>query len=266
MSQNSATFTRRQFLYKTGLLAAGTLFGNSISASALTPPPVRPQIAIILDDVGYNISHVTPFLELGVPITFSILPRIFYSRKLAAMIHDQGHEIMLHQPMEPHNPLINPGPGALYLNQQTYELHSIIEENIDSFPFAAGVNNHMGSLFTESAQKVAAVLKVFKKKDFFFVDSVTSHNSHAFDMAARLNMKTACRNIFIDNVKEKTAICGQLEKLKNYAITTGQAVGIAHPRPETACALAEFFYSGETDGLKVSYISGILDKKPSRLF
>jgi len=261
MSQHPDTLTRRHFLYKTGLVAAGTLFGNSLPVKALIPPPQKPRIAVILDDVGYNISHVTPFLELGVPITFSILPRIFYSRRLAGMIHDQGHEIMLHQPMEPHNPLINPGPGALYLSQPTEKLHGIISENIDSFSYAVGVNNHMGSLFTESPQKVAAALKVFKTKDFFFIDSVTSHNSHAFDTAARLKMKTACRNIFLDNVPEKSAVCAQLKKLKAHALTTGQAIGIVHPRTASASALADFFGSRETHGLEIKYISGILKNR-----
>jgi len=34
---------------------------------------------------------------------------------------------------------------------------------------------------------------------------------------------------------------GQLKKLKNHALKVGVAVGIAHPRQETACAMAEFF-------------------------
>jgi len=264
MSGNSNKLTRRDFLLKTGGITAGAVFGNSLMVQAMSGKPFFagiPNIAIILDDVGYNLTYVKPFLELNIPITFSILPRVLYSRRLAKMIHDQGHEIMLHQPMEPHNPLINPGPGALYLNQSFEELHEIVEENIASFPFAVGVNNHMGSLFTESRQKVSETLKVFKEKDFFFVDSVTTRHSHAFDTAANLNMKTVCRNIFIDNKNDRLSICQQLKKLKAHALKFGFAVGIAHPKPETACAMAEFFSSSETMGLSVKYVSEIVDAR-----
>ncbi len=264
MSKKLNMLTRRDFLFKTGSAAAGAVMGNSLLAHALPEKRLflnNPKIAIILDDVGYNISYVKPFLDLNLPITFSILPRVVYSGRLARMIHEEGHEIMLHQPMEPHNNLINPGPGALYLNQNTEEMHIIVEENIESFPFAVGVNNHMGSLFTESKQKVLETLEVFKKKDFFFVDSVTSHNSHAFNTAENLKMKAACRNIFIDNRHDKTSIAGQLKKLKDYALKFGCAVGIAHPRLETACAMADFFYSGEARGLSMEYVSGIIEAR-----
>jgi polysaccharide deacetylase 2 family uncharacterized protein YibQ len=262
MSKKSPKLTRRDFLLKTGAVTAGAVFSSNFFAHALpekSPIINNPKIAIILDDVGYNMSYIRPFLELKVPITFSILPHIHYSRRLAKRINDEGHQIMLHQPMEPHNSLLNPGPGTLYLNQNIEELHETVEKNIMSFPFAVGVNNHMGSLFTESRQKVLETLKVFKAKEFFFIDSVTSRNSHAFVTAENLNMKTASRNIFIDNQNNKTSICRQLAKLKKHALKFGSAIGIAHPRPETACAMAEFFYSGEASNLSVEYISGILD-------
>jgi len=262
MSKKLTKLTRRDFLLKTGATTAGAFFGNTLFAHALPekrPIIINPKIAIILDDVGYNFSHIKPFLELDVPITFSILPRIHHSRKLAGIINDEGHEIMLHQPMEPYNSLLNPGPGALYLSQNVEEVHKTVKENIMSFPFAVGVNNHMGSLFTESKQKVLETLEVFKTKEFFFIDSVTSRNSHAFITAKNMNMKTASRNIFIDNQNNKTSICRQLSKLKKHALKFGSAIGIAHPRQETACAMAEFFYSGEAEDLSVKYISEILD-------
>ena len=43
----------------------------------------KPRIALIIDDLGYNQSRVLPFLDLGVPITFSILPHLMYSERLA---------------------------------------------------------------------------------------------------------------------------------------------------------------------------------------
>jgi polysaccharide deacetylase 2 family uncharacterized protein YibQ len=113
---------RRSFLLKSAGLLVGSLFGvNSFSkVFALekhqTHPFIKPRIALIIDDIGYSLSRARRFLDLGAPITYSILPRQVYSHDLAIEIHGQGHEIMLHQPMEPYNAnLFDPGPGALYV-------------------------------------------------------------------------------------------------------------------------------------------------------
>jgi polysaccharide deacetylase 2 family uncharacterized protein YibQ len=258
--------SRRNFLLKTAFFTAGSFIGTNHLLKPLARAlsigydddlddftHERPEIAIIIDDVGYNFSRVLPFLELGVPITFSILPRLMYSRRSAEKVHAEGHEIMLHQPMEPYSHLIDPGPGALYLSQGTKEMYKIIDENISSFPFSAGVNNHMGSRFTESREKVADTLKSFRERNFFFIDSITTHNSVAFNTARELNMTTAFRNVFIDNQWDKQYICLQLLKLKKHALKYGHAIGIGHPRPETVSALEEFL--DELEGSSFSIVN-----------
>lgn len=271
MVKPNTKLSRRKFLLKTALLTAGAFSGTSLFLKPFTralavgqgqktafPPGKQPQIAVIIDDVGYNVSRVMPFLEFGVPITFSILPHLMYSERLAKTIHAEGHEIMLHQPMEPYNSSINPGPGALYLSQTTQEQHRIIEGNIASFPFAVGTNNHMGSRFTESREKVSATLKVFRERNFFFIDSFTSRDSIAFNMARDLNMSTAFRNVFIDNRWDSDYVCQQLLRLKKHAIKFGHAIGIGHPRPETVSALRGFLEEIESSGIAIVYASRIV--------
>jgi polysaccharide deacetylase 2 family uncharacterized protein YibQ len=51
-------------------------------------------------------------------------------------------------------------------------------------------------------------------------------------------MKTARRNVFLDNLQDEQKICGQLEKLVDVAEKKGKAIGIAHPHRATADALA----------------------------
>jgi hypothetical protein len=218
----------------------------------------RPKISIIIDDVGYNVSRVLPFLDLGVPITFSILPRLPYSSKLADMIAAEGHEIMLHQPMEPCNSSIDPGPGALYLCQSSEEVYKILVENTSNFPCATGVNNHMGSRFTESPEKVTETLKILKERNFFFIDSVTTRRSVAFSTARQLRITSAFRNVFIDNQWDKPYICRQLSRLKKHALRFGHAIGIGHPRPETVSALKDFFDGLEASGFSIANASQIV--------
>jgi hypothetical protein len=270
--------SRRDFLVKTALFTAGSLMGTNRlweplaqalpNGSEQKVPDLRtenPRIAIIIDDVGYSISRVMPFFELGVPVTFSILPQVLFSCRLAEKIHSEGHEIMLHQPMEPYNAMIDPGPGALYLYQTSEEVLQTIEENISSFPFAIGVNNHMGSHFTESKKKTEQALKVFREKNLFFIDSFTTSDSIAYATAMELEMTAAYRNVFLDNLPDKSYICSQFIKLRDRALRVGHAIGIGHPRPETVSVLKEFLDDLKGTGISVTYASEIASAYPSTL-
>jgi uncharacterized protein len=86
----------------------------------IDPPKIKsdiPQIAIIIDDVGYDRKTVTLLSEIDENITFSILPQAPFSSQIAKKLHKKGYQLMLHLPMEPMEyPQINPGPGALLSN------------------------------------------------------------------------------------------------------------------------------------------------------
>ncbi len=248
---------RRLFLLKGVAYLSGALFGLNLFSNAkagqkrifpINTPALQklplstftPRIAFIIDDIGNSISRAQAFLDLKMPMTFSILPKLQYSDLLAEKIYEQGQEIMLHQPMEPYGHEADPGPGALYISYMDTEIEEIMEENLSQIPQATGVNNHMGSRFTSSSSKVAKALKIIKQKDLFFVDSLTSSHSQAYKMARRLNMRTAPRNVFLDTSPDIQAIRRQLRHLKQYALKHGAAIGIGHPHLSTLTALYDF--------------------------
>jgi polysaccharide deacetylase 2 family uncharacterized protein YibQ len=233
---------RRSFLLKSTSFLVGSLFGLNAFSKALASQehenrsPFQPRIALIIDDLGQAFCYARPFLELGVPMTFAVLPRLRKTHDLAVKIHREGHEIMLHQPMEPSQSDIDPGPGALFVGDGGNRIVETMEENISRVPFAVGVNNHMGSKFTARAKEMNQVLKVVKRKNLFFVDSLTTNRSTAYRTAKRLEVSTARRNIFLDNRLEESAILSQLHRLERIALKYGRAIGIGHPFPETARA------------------------------
>jgi polysaccharide deacetylase 2 family uncharacterized protein YibQ len=248
---------RRLFLLKGAAYLSGALFGLNFFSNAkagqrhifpINTPPFQkfplssfsPRIAFIIDDIGSSISRAQAFLDLKMPMTFSILPKLQYSDLLAEKIYEQGQEIMLHQPMEPYGHEVDPGPGALYISYRDTEIEEIIEENLSQIPQATGVNNHMGSRFTSCSSKVVEALKIIKKKDLFFVDSLTSNHSQAYKIARRLNMRTAPRNVFLDTSPDRRAVLRQLRYLKQYALKHGAAIGIGHPYLATLTALSDF--------------------------
>ena len=98
---------------------------------------------------------------------------------------------MLHQPMEPHDPSMDPGPGALYVGDGVDTIVGIMEENVYRVPFAVGANNHMGSKFTEHRRETEEALQILKQKGLFFIDSLTSNHSLAHEAATDLKITNA---------------------------------------------------------------------------
>ena len=255
---------RRSFLLRSASLLAGSLFGINTFSRAFAFEQYesnnlsQPSIALIIDDIGYSFARARQYLKLDVPITYSILPRLSKSHRLAVEIHSEGHEIMLHQPMEPHSPRLDPGPGALHVGDGPETIVKIMEDNISEIPFAVGVNNHMGSRFTERSTEMNEALSVVKNRGLFFVDSRTSSRSQAYEVAGRLGMVTARRNIFVDNVVGESAVLSQLRRLQIYAMRHGHAVGIGHPFPETARAIKHFLNHVKHDDVSMVHVSDVL--------
>jgi polysaccharide deacetylase 2 family uncharacterized protein YibQ len=216
---------RRNFLLKSTSFLWGALFGLNGFSKALASGRPKPRIALIIDDIGPSFYRARQFLKLGIPITFAILPRF---RK------------------------------ALYVGDEGARIFKIMEENISDVPFVAGVNNHMGSKFTTREKEMGDVLTFVKERGLFFVDSVTTGRSTAFETAKRLHIHAAFRNIFLDNRIEGSAILSQLHKLKRHALKYGRAIGIGHPFPETARAIDHFLRDQRDSGLSFVHISHVI--------
>jgi polysaccharide deacetylase 2 family uncharacterized protein YibQ len=175
-------------------------------------------------------------------LTFAVLPHLSFSQALAHEAHDQGQEVLLHQPMEPCRSDCDPGPGALYVGFTPEKMAAIMAANIATVPHAVGVNNHMGSRFTASQRDVDAALRYVRHRGLFFVDSVTTRYTRAFKTARRLHMSAASRNVFIDYRRDPGVILAQLRRLERHAYRHGCAVGIGHPYSETADMLDRYWH------------------------
>jgi polysaccharide deacetylase 2 family uncharacterized protein YibQ len=160
--------------------------------------------------------------------------------------------------MEPADPRLDPGPGALYLGDDPDKISKVIEENISELSLATGINNHMGSRFTGSNRKMRETLRVFKDSGMFFVDSRTSQHSKAYSIARTLHMPAAYRHYFLDNTLSEPAVLSQLRKLKHCALYYGSAIGIGHPFPQTASAIALFMKEVKNTEISFVHISKVV--------
>lgn len=200
-----------------------------------------PKIGIIIDDLGYDISLANALLELDLALTFSVLPFTPNTRLIARKAWNDGRETMLHLPMEPMNyPAINPGDGVLLISMDREMILDTLTRDLSQIPFVAGVNNHMGSRFTKSEEKMVIVLAELKKKGLYYIDSRTSSDTVAFDVAKKMALRTASRDIFLDNHLSENALKIQMERLLSVARHKGSAIGIGHPHKKTFDLLKNF--------------------------
>ena len=218
------------------------------------------RIAIIIDDIGFNNKkEIKEIIGLKYPITLSILPFQPFSLKVAKMAHAANKEIILHLPMEPYNyPRENPGNGMLTTYMDEVELINQLKKNLDAIPYIIGVNNHMGSKFTEDYERMRIVMGVLKRRGLFFVDSLTSHKSVGYKVALEVGVYAEKRDIFLDNKRDIEYIRKELKRLKIISLKKGKAIGIGHPYPNTVRALKEMLPRFKKDGIKIVKLSSLV--------
>lgn len=206
----------------------------------------RPEVIIIMDDLGQNRESVDRLLRIKQPINFAVLPYLPHSDYAARAAYREGRDVMLHLPMEPKystgRTADDAGEGVLLLGFSIKRIREELRKNIVAIPHVVGVNNHMGSKFMENEEPVKTVMKELKARDLYFVDSLTTPDSLGYRVAKRLGVKTLKRDIFIDDRKDRSKeyTIRQLDRLVRIAEKEGVSVGIGHPYPETIDALEEY--------------------------
>ncbi|MBW1740424.1 MAG: divergent polysaccharide deacetylase family protein [Deltaproteobacteria bacterium] len=201
---------------------------------AVVPQASPPRVAIIIDDLGYDEEIASKFLDLEGVMSFSVLPHSPFQKSIATAIHQSGRDVLVHLPMEPlAYPEVDPGAGALLSSMTPDELLHQVRKDLDAVPFAVGVNNHMGSRLTQDSAKMRQIFTILKKRNLFFVDSLTSPRSCCRQAAHLLMLKFAQRHVFLDHIQDANAIRFQINRLISIAKKQGQAIGIGHPYPTT---------------------------------
>lgn len=213
------------------------------SPPPLPPPVTQPalgRVAIVIDDFGRDLELAREFIRLPIPVTLSILPHQAHSREIAELAHRHQRQVILHLPMEPRGyPNTDPGPGALLLAMPEAEIVRTMNLDLDSNPHAVGVNNHMGSGFTEHADKMRIVIRELQRRHLFFLDSFTSARSIGLSEAEQAGLPARRRDIFLDHEQSPQFLNRQLRQLLRQAKIQGSAVAIGHPHALTLSVLRE---------------------------
>ncbi len=217
-------------------------------------------IAIVIDDLGHNRREVRRAMDLDAALTLAFLPYPQNADRLAEAAYRAGHELLVHLPMEPHDPQEDPGPNALRVGMNADELARRIEHNLTRFDGYVGVNNHMGSRFTSDHGSMALALGELNRRGLFFLDSVTGAGSQAKEIASSMAMPFARRDVFLDTVASVDFTKRQLARLERVAAERGTAIAIGHPYETTYQALAEWLPEARARGVTVVPLSQVVER------
>lgn len=216
-----------------------------------------PVIAVVIDDMGIAKKRTADIISLQAPLTASFLT---YGADLDNQVKaakKAGMEIMLHAPMEPYSNM-DVAPDVLTTKMSKEDVRLGLEKMLSKFSDIKGINNHMGSKFTENKDKMQVVMEVLKEKDLFFLDSKTTSHSVGKELAQKNGVSYATRHVFIDNKNQVDYILNQLKIAEKIAKRNGYAVAIGHPKSGTYEALKQWLPSLKEKKIKILHMSDIV--------
>ncbi len=221
----------------------------------------RGKIAIVIDDMGMNLSQSRAAINLPSEVTLAFLPYAEKVRDLSAMAKSQGHEIIIHAPMEAMNSDISLGSMALTTDMDYSQFKDEFNKMAGSFDGYVGLNNHMGSRLTQEKEHMAYLMEHLKAKGLYFLDSRTIHTSVADDMAKLYGVLSIQRDVFLDHEETKEYTANALKNVERIARENGAAVAIGHPKEITMQALENWIPTLESKGFELVKLSALLSKK-----
>ncbi|WP_455212846.1 divergent polysaccharide deacetylase family protein [Kaarinaea lacus] len=217
-----------------------------------------PAIAIIIDDLGNGYQRDKRAVLLPGKLSYAFLPHTPYTEALANLAHSLQKDVLLHLPMQSTEgePL---GPGALTLDMSAPKLLQTFLTSLASVPHAVGINNHMGSLLTQHPGHMQWLMQAIASTgNLFFVDSFTASKSIAYKIAAENRIPNIKRDVFLDSVREPTAIRREFYRMLSIARKNGIALAIGHPYPETLQALETLLPTLPEQGIRLVPVSQLI--------
>jgi hypothetical protein len=238
---------------------------EAVTTAAAGPAGVpHPRVAIVIDDCGQSLALMERAVAIRAPLTFAVLPRLSHSRRSSELAAAAGHEVILHQPMEPEDLAAgNVGAGALWRGMSRRQVEDVLEANLEDVPDAVGLNNHMGSRATADRTLMERLMAAIRgasgrQAALYFLDSRTTPDTVARLVAEEAGIPTAERATFLDNVEEPGLVVEQLALLVAEASQTGEAIGIGHLKAVTLGVLERELPRLRAQGVRFVPVSSLV--------
>lgn len=227
-----------------------------VSQSSANLPP---RVSIIIDDLGYHLQAGQRAIELPGPLAYAILPETPRARRLAELARDRGKEVLLHLPLEAVEYSGPPEPAEIVLDMSRETFGTTFARAFESVPHVIGISSHRGSLLTRHPGHMEWLMQEILRRDgLFFIDSYTTNESIALQIARESGVLATRRDVFLDHDRSPEALLREFERLKQLARKRGKAIAIGHPYPETLELLEKELPGLVRDGIELVPISELI--------
>lgn len=228
------------------------------------PPAVAARqsgrIALVVGGLGLGQAITNDAIaKLPGAVTLAFAPYGNDLERQVARAREDGHEVLLHVPMEPFDyPDNDPGPRTLIAADAGPDNLDRLHWSMSRFTGFVGLVNYMGAKFTSSDEALGPVLKDAADRGLVFLDDGSSGRSRLAPVAATLRLPTARADGLIDATPKPAAIDAELGRLEAMAREKGLAIGTASALPVSIERIAQWAKTLEAKGLVLVPVSAAI--------
>jgi len=175
-------------------------------------------------DDGREVEQVRPLLDLGVPMTFAVMP--WATPACVEAIRSAGCAIFLHAPMEALGQA-NFRSEEITVGQTESEIRELLESWMVLVTHEVGISNHRGSKVTSDPETMKSVLSVAKKHGLMFYDSNTSPVAIGANVARAMGVPCFQQDLFLDD-RQVEGVRARVLAMAEIAERTGYSTCICH--------------------------------------
>lgn len=232
-----------------------------VYAAPFDDSDTRPQIAVVIQDLGLKSAITNQAVRLPPEVTLSFGP---YSDRLEEWIdraRAAGHEVLLEVPMEPRSfPTDDPGPGALLVSQTEDENLTRLQRFLGNFVGYVGVTNRMGGAFAEERDKLRPILRELRRRGLLFLDRAPIPVGSP-GLVADTGLIYLRRDVDLDTVLARTAIQQRFAEAEQIARSQGYAIAVAKATPVLLEMIENWLSTLGTKGLVAAPLTAVIAKR-----
>jgi uncharacterized protein len=192
----------------------------------------RPKVAIVLGGMGLNPQLTRQALrDLPSTVTFAFAPYGDAVQTLAHEARAQGHESMLHLPMEPFGyPAVDPGPRTLRAGDGAGDNAENLSWLLSRFAGYSGVVNYMGARLGGDEAALRPVLAEIGERGLVWLDDGSSSRSLVHGLARDIDLPVRRAQVIddasYDDIRKRLALLEEEAHRSGVAIGSGAGLAV----------------------------------------
>jgi uncharacterized protein len=240
---------------------------NGLRPADIYARPVTPQqraapakVAIVVGGLGISGNATQAAIQrLGPSVSLAFAPYGSDLERQVAKAREDGHEVLLHAPMEPFDyPDNDPGPHTLLSSQTSEQTIERLHWVMSQFQGYVGLINFMGGRFASNETALSPVMRELASRGLLYVDDGSSGRSLAAQTAEGAGVSAARADVVLDAIQRSKDIDAALARLEKIAKEKGSAVGYAAGLPVNVDRIARWMKDAEARGITLVPVSALV--------